>query len=160
MVVFTLGPFRVFVCTTRPWRPVASWLAQSEAELKIHWIWLVRCCCLGPPDPLAPPRCSSSPLEGQLVSECLFCVHQVSRDTAFTWAQQGRVALEKVWKEPPSGKQKVSPRVSCEYAELQRFDEQLWLFVRCCRETGPTAATRAAEAAATTLWESVGAMGS
>ncbi|XP_070783893.1 MICOS complex subunit MIC26-like [Enoplosus armatus] len=31
---------------------------------------------------------------------------KVSRDSAYTWAQQGRVTLETLWKEPPFGKKK------------------------------------------------------
>ncbi|TWW70634.1 MICOS complex subunit MIC26 [Takifugu flavidus] len=81
---------------------------------------------------------------------------QVSGDTAFTWAQQGRVTLERVWKEPPFGKKKASLRVSREYWEMARFDEQLWVCVSSRlfrRETGPRAATGAAEAAGDSCWE-------
>ncbi|KAG8009653.1 hypothetical protein GBF38_018034, partial [Nibea albiflora] len=31
---------------------------------------------------------------------------QVSRDSAYSWAQQGRGSLEALWKEPPFGKKK------------------------------------------------------
>lgn len=32
---------------------------------------------------------------------------QVSRDQANNWAQQGRVSLEALWREPPFGKKRV-----------------------------------------------------
>ncbi|XP_030254074.1 apolipoprotein O, b [Sparus aurata] len=35
---------------------------------------------------------------------------KVSRDSAYTWAQQGRVAAETLWKEPPFGKKKKKER--------------------------------------------------
>uniref|UniRef100_A0A3Q3JVW3 MICOS complex subunit n=1 Tax=Monopterus albus TaxID=43700 RepID=A0A3Q3JVW3_MONAL len=33
---------------------------------------------------------------------------KVSRDSAYTWAQQGRSTLETLWKDPPFGRKKVS----------------------------------------------------
>uniref|UniRef100_A0AAX7VBF4 MICOS complex subunit n=1 Tax=Astatotilapia calliptera TaxID=8154 RepID=A0AAX7VBF4_ASTCA len=37
-------------------------------------------------------------------------VLKVSRDSAYTWTQQGRAALETLWKNPPFGKKEVSLR--------------------------------------------------
>lgn len=46
---------------------------------------------------------------------CWHCVVrsflQVSRDSAYTWAEQGRGTLETLWKEPPFGKKKVSTQL-------------------------------------------------
>lgn len=38
------------------------------------------------------------------------CFLQASRDSAYTWTQQGRAALETLWKNPPFGKKEVSLR--------------------------------------------------
>lgn len=134
---------------------------DSHVQSETHLIWFVQCCHLGHPDHLPPHRCSSFSLRVSWGLSpwplSLFCFCQVSKDTAFTWAQQGRVTLEKVWKEPPFGKKKVSLRILCEYWEMARFDGQLWVFVTSRlfnRETEPTGAMRAAEAAGNSCWKS------
>ncbi|KAF7647446.1 hypothetical protein LDENG_00172330 [Lucifuga dentata] len=39
---------------------------------------------------------------------------KVSRDSAYTWAQQGRVAIETLWKVPPFGKKKAEKKEKTE----------------------------------------------
>lgn len=55
---------------------------------------------------------------------------QVSRDSAYTWAERGCSTLETLWKEPPFGKKKVSTQL-LSLNQRFLFSKQLWSSVSC-----------------------------
>lgn len=71
----------------------------------------------------------------------------MSRDSAYTWTQQGRAALETLWKNPPFGKKEVSLRRKLCMCSVCCFD-LLTVFLSLWslrRKSKRRAATRAAE---------------
>uniref|UniRef100_A0A3B4ETX6 MICOS complex subunit n=1 Tax=Pundamilia nyererei TaxID=303518 RepID=A0A3B4ETX6_9CICH len=59
-------------------------------------------------------------------------VLKVSRDSAYTWTQQGRAALETLWKNPPFGKKEVSLRRMLFMCSVCCFDLLTGFFVCVC----------------------------